>query len=400
MDLTPAPVEMVKDSKVREKGKEKGGAAAGIASKAKNEKNASRGKNKKGKKEDTDKKKRAGSNGVLKRQSPDIIKEAAPTNSQAAGKAGKAGEAGSPTRKVVGGKENQGDGKQARSKTRIRERTLERDDMLGTKKGEVGQKKVSVGSNKDQEEGGLMRPTKAWLNHLGDQQANPPPPRSPSPRRCPSRSSAQSSKPPAGSEAEAAPRRSSSLRAKTPKPDGRRASSATGAKNAVEASNEDDGKGAVQSAKSPRKKTSKSPPPVPPKPSAGPGTEEGVVEETISAGEAIIKFETEGATFAAVGGQETAASCKESKEGKSKMSKENDIKSKKKTDASQGNDNQERGIEGAATENAAGTAAVNVKTSRSSRTSQGSKTRSVSVSSSRKSAMGSTSGAPAESSKG
>merc|ERR1719391_1745592 len=102
-----------------------------------------------------------------------MIKEAAPTNSQAAGKAGKAGtagEAGSPTRKGVGGKENQGDGKQARSKTRIRERTLERDDMLGTKKGEVGQKKVSVGSNKDQEvvEGGLMRPTKAWLNHLGD----------------------------------------------------------------------------------------------------------------------------------------------------------------------------------------------------------------------------------------
>merc|ERR1712130_606220 len=58
MELTPAPVEMVKDSKVREK--EKGGAAAGIASKAKNEKNASRGKNKKGKKEDTDKKKTAG----------------------------------------------------------------------------------------------------------------------------------------------------------------------------------------------------------------------------------------------------------------------------------------------------------------------------------------------------
>merc|ERR1719175_37060 len=241
MELTPAPLEMVKDSKVREK--EKGGAGAGSASKAKNEKNASRGKNKKGKKEDTDKKKRAGSNGVLKRQAPDMIKEAAPTNSQAAGKAGKAG---SPTRKVVGGKENQGDGKQARSKTRIRERTLERDDMLGTKKGEAGQKKVSIGSNKDQEEGGLMRPTKAWLNHLGDQQANPPPPRSPSPRRRPSRSSAQSSKPPAGSEAEAAPRRSSSLRGKTPKPDGRRASSATGAKNAVEASNEDDGKGAVQ----------------------------------------------------------------------------------------------------------------------------------------------------------
>merc|ERR1719385_657449 len=146
-----------------------------------------------------------------------------------------------------------------------------------------------------------MRPTKAWLNHLGDQRANPPPPRSPSPRRRPSRMSAQSSKPPAGSEAEAGPRRSSSLRRKTPKPDGRRASSATGAKNAVEASNENDGKGAVQSAKSPRKKTSKSPPPVPPKPSAGPGTEEGVVEETISGGEAIIKFETESATFAAVG---------------------------------------------------------------------------------------------------
>merc|ERR1719249_55079 len=104
MELTPAPVEMVKDSKVRENGKEKGATAAGSASKAKNEKSASRGKNKKGKKEDTDKKKTAGSNGVLKRQAPDMIKEAAPTNSQAGGKAGKAGEAGSPTRKAVGGK--------------------------------------------------------------------------------------------------------------------------------------------------------------------------------------------------------------------------------------------------------------------------------------------------------
>ena len=39
-----------------------------------------------------------------------------------------------------------------------------------------------------------------------------------------------------------------------------------------------------------------------------------VVEETISAGEAIIKFETESATFAAVSGQESGANCKESKE--------------------------------------------------------------------------------------
>ena len=79
------------------------------------------------------------------------------------------------------------------------------------------------------------------------------------------------------------------------------------------------------------------------------------MEETISAGEAIIKFETESATFAAVSGQETAtANCKESKgEGKSKTSKESDIKSRKKTDASQG-DNQEKGIEEATTENAAG----------------------------------------------
>merc|ERR1712032_1676954 len=190
-------------------------------------------------------------------------------------------------------------------------------------------------------------------------------------------------------------RRSSSLRSKTPKPDGRRASSATGSKNAVEASNENGVSRAVR-AKSPRKKTSKSPPPVPPKPSGG--WEEGVVEETISAGEAIIKFETESATFAAVSGQETAVNGKESKgEGKSKTSKDNDIISRMKTDMSQG-DNQERGVEDATPQNVTGTAAVNGKLSRTSRTSQGSKTRSVSVSSSRKSAKGSTSGV-AESSK-
>merc|ERR1719341_1889242 len=339
-------------------------------------------KNKKGRKEDTDKKKTAGSNGVVKRQAPDIIKDAVATNGQGGGKSGKAG---SPPRKVVGGKENQGDAKQGSSKSRIRERTLEQDDMLGTKRGEVGQKKVSVGSNKEQEvvEGGLMRPTKAWLNHLGDQQGNPPPARSPSPRRRPSRSSAQSSKPPPGTEAESGPRRSSSLRAKAAKPDGRRASSATGGKNAVEASNENGGEaGRAVRAKSPRKKTSKSPPPVPPKPSTGPGSEEGVVEETISAGEAIIKFETESATFAAVSGQESGANSKESKEGKSTKSEVKPTKN-----ASQG-DNQERGIEGSTTVNATGTAAVNGKTSRSSRASQGSKSRSVSVSSSRKSAKG------------
>merc|ERR1719341_2711415 len=345
-------------------------------------------KNKKGRKEDTDKKKTAGSNGVVKRQAPDIIKDAVATNGQGGGKSGKAG---SPPRKVVGGKENQGDAKQTSSKSRIRERTLERDDMLGTKRGEVGQKKVSVGSNKEQDvvEGGLMRPTKAWLNHLGDQQGNPPPARSPSPRRRPSRSSAQSSKPPPGTEVESGPRRSSSLRAKAAKPDGRRASSATGGKNAQEVSNENVGEaGRAVRAKSPRKKTSKSPPPVPPKPNAGPGTEEGVVEETISAGEAIIKFETESATFAAVSGQESGANCKESAEGKSTMSE-----TKSRKNASQVDNNQERVIEGATTENTTGAAAVNGKTSRSSRTSQGSKTRSVSVSSSRKSAKGSPSGA-------
>merc|ERR1711971_632070 len=394
MDLTPAPVELVKDSKVTEKkkggksvGEKRGGKSASKQTKevlAKNEKNASGGKNKKGKKEDTEKKK---TNGEVKGKAPDIIKEAVATNGQT--------KAGSPTRKVVGGKENQGDAKQASSKTRIRERTLERDDMLGTKKGEVAaQKKVSVGSTKDPVEavvegGGLMRPTKAWLNHLGDQQqqGNPAPPRSPSPRRRPSRSSAQSSsKPPPGtSEAESGPRRSSSLRSKTPKPDGRRASSATGSKNAG-----GEAAGRAIRENSPRKKKSKSPPPVPPKPSGG--SEEGVVEETISAGEAIIKFEAESATFAAVSGQETAANCKEEKgEGTSTMSKESDIESRKKPDASQ-----EKGIE--TTENATGTVAVNGKTSRSSRTSQGSKSRSVSVSSSRKSAKGSASGG-AESSK-
>merc|ERR1712032_1431811 len=78
-------------------------------------------------------------------------------------------------------------------------------------------------------------------------------------------------------------------------------------------------------------------------------------------------------------------------------SKDNDIISRMKTDMSQG-DNQERGVEDATPQNVTGTAAVNGKLSRTSRTSQGSKTRSVSVSSSRKSAKGSTSGV-AESSK-
>merc|ERR1712032_387695 len=106
----------------------------------------------------------------------------------------------------------------------------------------------------------------------------------------------------------------------------------------------------------------------------------------------------ESATFAAVSGQETAVNGKESKgEGKSKTSKDNDIISRMKTDMSQG-DNQERGVEDATPQNVTGTAAVNGKLSRTSRTSQGSKTRSVSVSSSRKSAKGSTSGV-AESSK-
>merc|ERR1719420_2671909 len=77
-----------------------------------------------------------------------------------------------------------------------------------------------------------------------------------------------------------------------------------------------------------------------------------------------------------------SANCKESKEGKSTMSE-----TKSRKNASQG-DKDERGVEGATTENATGSASVNGKT----RTSQGSKPRSVSVSSSRKSAKGSTSG--------
>merc|ERR1712130_748906 len=101
MDLTPAPVEMVKESEVSEKrgGEKGGGNKVGSASKGKNEKNGLRCKNRKGKKEDTDKKKAAGSNGVVKTQAPDIIKEAVvATNGQTTGKSGKAG---SPTRKVV-----------------------------------------------------------------------------------------------------------------------------------------------------------------------------------------------------------------------------------------------------------------------------------------------------------
>merc|ERR1712226_36723 len=363
MDLTPAPVEFVKDTEPTEKngGKDVNMKQEGeIPKQTRDGKNALRAKNKKNQKEDTDKKKTGG----VKRQVPDTNKE---------GATGKAG------RKA--GKENQGDGKS--SKTRIREQTLERDDMLGTKKGDGSQKKISVGSNKDPEvlEGGLMRPTKAWLNHLGDQQANPARQRSPSPRRRPSRSSAQSSKPPPGTGGEGGPRRSSSQRAKTPRSEGRRASSATDTKTAVEAPNENGCEaGRAIRAKSPRKKTGKSPPPVvPPKPSVE--SEEGVVEETISAGEAIIKFETESAAFAAVGGHDNAANGKES-----------EIKSRKKTDESQ-LEKQETGIEVATTETGAGPAAVNGKTSRRTRTSQGSKTRSVSVSSSRKSGKGSTSGA-------
>ena len=69
------------------------------------------------------------------------------------------------------------------------------------------------------------------------------------------------------------------------------------------------------------------------------------MEETISAGEAIIKFETESAAFAAVGGHDNAANGKESKES--------EIKSRKKTDESQV-EKQETGIEVATTETGAG----------------------------------------------
>ena len=66
------------------------------------------------------------------------------------------------------------------------------------------------------------------------------------------------------------------------------------------------------------------------------------MEETISAGEAIIKFETESAAFAVVAGHDNAANGKES-----------EIKSRKKTDESQV-EKQETGIEVATTETGAG----------------------------------------------
>merc|ERR1712223_460182 len=218
MELTPAPVKISTQPKsVAKKG------AANRGSKQSKEVLTKNKKNGKSKEEE----------GEVKKQSDENGQEAVVANSHGNDKARKSG--GSPTRKV--GKENKADVKAAMatqsSKSRIRERTLERDEMLGTKNGESAQKKASVGSNKDPQEvlvveGGLMRPTKAWLNHLGDQQTQANPPRSPSPRRRPSRASTQSSKPPLpGADGEAGlARRSSSARGKTPKPDNGRASSA------------------------------------------------------------------------------------------------------------------------------------------------------------------------------
>ena len=344
MELTPAPVEISSEPKPLAK---KGGAKKG--SKQSKEVLTKNKKNGKSKKEEGEVKKQADDNG----QEAVVI-----ANGHGNDKARKSG--GSPTRKV--GKENKADVKAAKatqsSKSRIRERTLERDEMLGTKNGESAQKKASVGSNKDPQEvvvveGGLMRPTKAWLNHLGDQQTQAHPPRSPSPRRRPSRASTQGSKPSLpGADGEAGlARRNSSARGKTSKPDNGRASSANSTKSAAEASIENGTKVVSQTirAKSPKKKTNPNPPPVPPKPSTG--TEEGVVEETLSAGEAIIKFETESANFAAVNGHETLANG--SKEESMKANNVSDVKSKKKSEVIQA-DNQDKSKEQATLENSAG----------------------------------------------
>merc|ERR1712012_1334169 len=351
MELAPAPVEISTQPKSVTK---KGGAKNGsIESKEVLTRNKKNGKCKK-------------EEGEVKKQADDNSKEAVVANGHGNDKARKSG--GSPTRKV--GKENKANVKAAKatqsSKSRIRERTLERDEMLGTKKGESAQKKASVGSNKDPHEvvvveGGLMRPTKAWLNHLGDQQTQAHPPRSPSPRRRPSRASTQQgSKPPLpGADGEAGlARRSSSARGKTPKPDNGRASSANSTKSTAEASIENGTKKVSQTirAKSPKKKTNPNPPPVPPKPSTG--TEEGVVEETLSAGEAIIKFETESANFAAVNGHETLANG--SKEESMKANNVSDVKSKKKSEVIQA-DNQDKSKEETTVENSAGTTATNRK---------------------------------------
>merc|ERR1719445_1490396 len=260
MELAPAPVEISTQPKPVAK---KGGAKKG--SKQSKEVLTKNRNNVEGKKEEGEVKKQADDNG----QEAVVI-----ANGHGKDKARKSG--GSPTRKV--GKENKADVKAAKatqsSKARIREQTLERDEMLGTKKGESAQKKASIGSNKDPQEvvvveGGLMRPTKAWLNHLGDQQTQAHPPRSPSPRRRPSRASTQGSKPPLpGADGEAGlARRSSSARGKTPKPDNGRASSANSTKSTAEASIENGTKKVSQTirAKSPKKKTN----PNPPKPSTG-----------------------------------------------------------------------------------------------------------------------------------
>merc|ERR1712223_1913464 len=151
MQLTPAPVEIRSEPKPVAK---RGGANRG--SKQSKQVLTKNKKNVKSKKEEGKVKKQADDNG----QEAVVI-----ANGHGKDKARKSG--GSPTRKV--GKENKGDVKAAKatqsSKSRIRERTLERDEMLGTKNGESAQKKASVGSNKDPQEvvvveGGLMRPTK------------------------------------------------------------------------------------------------------------------------------------------------------------------------------------------------------------------------------------------------
>ena len=75
------------------------------------------------------------------------------------------------------------------------------------------------------------------------------------------------------------------------------------------------------------------------------------MEETLSAGEAIIKFETESANFAAVNGHETLANG--SKEESMKANNVSDVKSKKISEVIQA-DNQDKSKEQTTLENSAG----------------------------------------------
>lgn len=303
------------------------------------------------------------SNGdVGKASAPDVIKEVLATtnnNDQKESKAVQNGRAKSP-RSARDGVEN----RRPSSKSRHREKTLEKEDMLGIKKEEevIIAKKNSFVSSREQDasvkrmlagessEGGLMRPTKSWLHHMAEGGQGEVP-RSPSPRRRMARASTVVKPPPTEPlPVKAAAKRSASLRAGTPQAPVKREASARRragseedqsnpgveksapivkevkkhAKREVSAkrktiSQENQSKVKVErevpkaaTTKTERKK--QVPPPVAPKPATEPGVAEGVVEESLSAGEAILKFESESAAFAAVSTHETSTTAASTKQ--------------------------------------------------------------------------------------